>query len=273
MKVTSSTVLVVSALAAAASAIDTTKIYQLRIKHAKQTPDGVLTVKEEASDFPNPLGLWLTDRVSREPYKFTFSPAANSTELYTLFSIASPARLSVFGNRVAMGLNDVPLGTTPKLGEGEMFFDNTFGIFGENLLRSADDNPNGLGSAASWRACKQDTVNDYQIFWYDGMSPLPIKNCEGISLEVEEAEAPASSSSHPFLTGVASPTPTASGFITGVPAPTTAGYITGVPSPSATGSPNSTTTRGSPSQFEGAGSRTQVGGVLAFIFGVLAFAI
>jgi hypothetical protein len=94
-----------------------------------------------------------------------------------------------------------------------------------------------------------------------GSSPLPIKNCEGVSLElvastpIPTSLMPVATSAGTFLTGVTGPSSTATGaFLTGV---------TG-PSATATGGKNASSSSGSPKQssFPGSGSTVGTAGAL-----------
>ncbi|ORY02575.1 hypothetical protein BCR34DRAFT_618033 [Clohesyomyces aquaticus] len=269
MKFTTSTILLAGAIAATATAEDVsyTKTYQLKVGSSTNTDikGKFLATKEIAATTDNnPLGVWGTDRVARDPYQYKFTPSSQDSRFYTLKGALRISHLMTYGTDVAMGLYDILDGVnvTPK--QGEVVLHDKF-LALDGLLRVGSDfNVSGTphGGAGSFRACKGDSVNDYQIYWYDGLSPLPIKNCEGISLEFVEAQA--------------SPSPTATGFLTGVTAPTATGtggpFLTGVTAPTGTGNATSTAKPTQPAQ--GAGSKVAMGsGLMSLVLGALSFAL
>ncbi|KAF2477659.1 uncharacterized protein BDR25DRAFT_338455 [Lindgomyces ingoldianus] len=275
MKVTGSTILFTSALAATGTAaLSTSSTYQLRVSSSANTAinGGFIAVKDTGvTTSPNPMGLWLTDRKARDPYQFKLATSPSDSRLYQILGTLKQTHLVLYGDKVAMGLFDIPIGSKVEVKDGEATFDDKFTTLGQQgattLRHGQDFNSSGTdiptGGAGSWRACKGDTVNDYQLYWYDGSSPLPIKNCEGISLDLVESTPSPASSGGPFLTGVTSPTATGS-FLTGVTAPTATGRAnsSGIVSP----------TPSSPAQG-GAGSHvSEITGLMSIVFGVLAFA-
>ncbi|KAF2190353.1 hypothetical protein K469DRAFT_682451 [Zopfia rhizophila CBS 207.26] len=244
MKIAPSAILVTAALASAAHSTSST--YKLRIDPSNNTDISgkFLALKNSGTSEPNPLGVWGTDRMAREPYQFTMTPAADAR----FFAISGPGKdtdLVVYGDKVIMGLQDAKKGGKIELKPNEAIYSDKW-MFRGNLLIHAQDfnsswNPDPHGGPGSWRACKGDSVNDYQIYWYDGMSPLPIENCESVQLEAVEASSP-------------------SGI-----------FISGAPSPTGVTNASSTSTA-SPLPFEGSASRaTKATGLVGVLFGVFAF--
>ncbi|KAF2191594.1 hypothetical protein K469DRAFT_720648 [Zopfia rhizophila CBS 207.26] len=193
--------------------------------------------------------------MARYRYQLTFAASASDSRFYKASGPGNNSKLMVWGDKVAMGLFDAPNDENVVVREDEGKFDDKWMFMESNggmFLRHAQDfgsSSTPSGGAGSWRACKQDTINDYQIFWYDGSSPLPIKNCEGIQLEAV-ASAP-------------SATPTASGSL-GTLVPTSAGPTNA----SGTVSPTP------PAPAVGAGSRvSQATALVSFFFSILAFAV
>ena len=177
MKFTTSTMLSTSALLVTASAaVSTTSTYQLRVSSSKNSAiqDSFLALKDEnVTSEPNALGVWSTGE-PRSPYQFKLTPSTTDARFYQLTGTVKQTQLIIYGNRVAMGLFDVPIGANPRVGEGEGLFSDkwTFLDLGGSVsLRHAQDfnsSETPTGGAGSWRACKGDSAVDYQLYWYDG---------------------------------------------------------------------------------------------------------
>ncbi|KAF2798623.1 hypothetical protein K505DRAFT_371602 [Melanomma pulvis-pyrius CBS 109.77] len=276
MKFTTSTILSTSALLATASAApSTSSTYQLRVSSKNPSiGSSFLSLKNSAvSTEPNALGVWSSGE-PRSPYQLTLSTSPSDSRLYELKS-AKQTQLMLWGIREAMAFYDAPIGAKVEVREGEGFYNDKFTFLesGADLsLRHAQDfNTSGsdapTGGAGSWRACKGDSEIDYQMYWYDGSSPLPIKNCEGVQLELI-ASTPQSTP-----TAATSATAAAGTFLPGVTAPGATG-TSGTFLPGATG--NASSTSGSPKQsaFPGSGSKMSIAGALiGMAFGSMALII
>src|SRR4051794_12878200 len=102
MKFINSALLLTSALGARAITAETSNTYQLRILpvDGSSIPKGFLALKDLfATTSPNALGLWLTDRVARDPYQFTFASASDS-RFYILWGPERQSRLAIWGDKV-----------------------------------------------------------------------------------------------------------------------------------------------------------------------------
>ena len=150
--------------------------YNLRITSSSNSAiqGSVLAARDNTSaTTTNPLGIWSTGE-PRYAYEFTLSPSASNSSYYAIKSTVRQTQLTLYGDSVAEGLYDVPIGTklTPKTGEEVwndrwMFLDQA----GSKSLRNAYDyleDPTPHGGASSWRACKLENGYDYQVYWYDG---------------------------------------------------------------------------------------------------------
>lgn len=311
MKFSTSDLLIFATAAASASAAPSTSTtYQLRI-HKSNNPkisDSFLTVKDESSS-TNALGIYSTGE-PRSAFTFTFSPSPSDARFYELKGAVRQTQLTLFGLEEAMALIDTPIGAKQEPKENERVFNDKFVVVetdGVMFVKHAQDfnsSDEPSGGAGSWRACLGDSEVDYEMYWYDGMSfpslspsawtsmltestgssPLPIKNCEGVMLEVVAADSstPTASASASGIVGPGgeSPTATASGVIVGPggesPTASGSGVVTlgpdGIaPTGTAGGNASSTNATPTPSSYEGAGSRVQtVGGLSGFVLGVFA---
>jgi hypothetical protein len=245
MKLTASTVLPISALISGTSAsISTSTTYSLRVSDSQNNAiaNSTLSLKDDptANTSPNALGVWSSGE-PRDVYTFTFSTSPNDTRLYELKGSVRQTQLTLFGNKVAMQFLDVPIGVVLQPEASEARYNDKWTVLEMNsrmFLRHGQDwnsSETPMGGAGSWRACKSSNGIDYPMYWYDGSSPLPYLDCEGIQLELVEAHT-------------ATDTATGTGMGTG---------------PSATGNASSTSTaKPSPSSFEGAASRIGTVGAL-----------
>ncbi|KAH7110607.1 hypothetical protein B0J11DRAFT_586186 [Dendryphion nanum] len=270
MKFTSTNIFITTALLASASAQSNPNLsatYQIQVLHSTnpRINSSFLAVKNpKAGTEPNALGVWSTGE-PRFPFQLTLAKATTDTRFFKLNGALRQTHLFVTGKDSIKGLFDGAIGSKVELKANETYYDDkwTFIEMGGPLsLRHAQDHKtvvNATGGAGSWRACRGDSEVDYQMYWYDGRSPLEIKNCEGITLQLVES-TPQSSATATSVIGLPSPIRTsaaASGTI-------------GLPSPSRTGSGNATNT-GSPTQFPGAGSNVNViSGLTGLVLGAMA---
>lgn len=146
--------------------------YQLRV--VSQTPaikDAILTLKDASGNAgsPNALGVWSTGE-PRSAYTFTISAAASDARFYELKSSVTKTQLTLWGNKVAMGLYDVPIGSKLDITQDEAAYNDKYTTMGTMVRHAQDFNSSSepSGGAGSWRACKGDSEVDYQIYWYDG---------------------------------------------------------------------------------------------------------
>lgn len=164
-----------TATALAAASDSTSTAYQLRITNSQNTAiNGTFITLKDSDTSKSVLGVWPSDSTKHATYQFKATPATDA-RFYELFRTTGSSQLMVAGVSEAMELIDAKNPASITIGSGERkssdkwLFVPTGGA--TNLRFAQDANVDApSGGAGSWRACKGDSANDYQLYWYDGKS-------------------------------------------------------------------------------------------------------